>query len=214
MPHEHVETTRYSLLAAPPAPPDRRNGSRQLSLLRVGVLVIGGRRELCLVRNVSPGGMMLRCYSPIREGSRVSVELKHGEAVDGAVRWAHDMLVGVAFDRPIDMLALLSPPANGPRPRMPRIELSCSARLRHEGEVLRVEALNISQGGACIRTAADLQVNGDAVLTLPGLHAAAAVVKWREDDLYGLRVNRAYPVHELMAFLREQQLQEQRKDVA
>jgi hypothetical protein len=214
LPHELVETTRYSLSTAPPARPDRRSGSRQLSLLRVGVLIIGGRRELCLVRNISPGGMMVRCYSPIPEGSRISVELKHGDPVSGAVRWADEMVLGVAFDRPIDMLALLSPPLDGPRPRMPRIELSCSATLRHESKVLRVEALNISQGGACIRTTADLPVNGDAVLTLPGLHAAAAAVKWREGDLYGLRFNRAYPVHELMAFLREQQLEEQREEVA
>lgn len=209
-----VQTTGYSLSSSPPAQPERRDGQRHLSLLRVGALTIGARRELCLIRNISAGGMMIRCYSPIQERTRVAVELKHGETVTGEVRWSHEMLVGVEFDQQIDILALLAPPLNGPRPRMPRIELSCSATLRHEGEVLRVEALNVSQGGACIRTTANLQVNGDAVLTLPGLHAAAAVVKWKEGDLYGLRFNRAYPVHELMGFLREQQRNEQHKEVA
>jgi hypothetical protein len=95
---------------------------------------------------------------------------------------------------------------------MPRIDLSCSALLRHDGEVYRVKVVNLSQGGICIGTTAWLKVDGDVVVTLPGLHAAAGVVKWSEEDQYGIRFNRVYPVHELMAFLKEQQREEQQRE--
>ena len=55
-----IQTTNYSLSAAAPERPERRSGERYVSLLRVGALVIEGRRELCLIRNVSAGGMMKR----------------------------------------------------------------------------------------------------------------------------------------------------------
>ena len=89
-----VETTLYSLSAATPARPDRRNDERYVSLLRVGALTVDGRRELCLIRNISAGGMMIRPYSPIAVGASISVELKQGHSVSGAVQWADKGLVG------------------------------------------------------------------------------------------------------------------------
>ncbi len=200
-----VETTHYSISAAAPRRPDRRKGERHVSLLRVGALLIGDRRELCLIRNISAGGMMIRPYSPIETGTALSVELKQGDMVSGVAQWCEDGLVGVAFDEPIDVVALLSGTGDKPRPRMPRIDLGCSALLRYEGEVHRVEVLNISQGGICLRVPASLTVDSDVVVTLEGLHAAAGVVKWRDGDCYGVGFNRVFPVGELMQFLQEQQ---------
>ena len=145
-----VETTVYSLSADAPGQPDRRNGERYLSLLRVGALLVDGRRELCLVRNVSAGGMMIRPYSPIVADTAVSVELKHGETVSGVARWIEDGLVGIEFDEPIDVVALLTTPEDGPRPRMPRIELGCTAWVREDADIYRTRTINISQGGMCV----------------------------------------------------------------
>jgi len=210
-----VDTTHYSLSTSAPQCPERRTGERHLSLLRVGALVIGGRRELCLIRNISAGGMMIRPYSAIGEGTHVSIELKHGESVSGVARWSRDMLVGIAFDGTIDVLALLTPSGTGPTPRMPRIDLNCSALLRQDGDVVRVSVVNISQGGICISTTAELKQDGNVIVSVPGLHSAAGVVKWNEDEQYGIRFNRVFPVHELMAFLKEQQqTEEQRREVA
>jgi hypothetical protein len=200
-----LETTHYSLSVAAPERPERRQDERYVSLLRVGALVMRGRRELCLIRNISAGGMMIRPYSPIAPGTEVSVELKHGEAVTGVAQWSDKGLVGVAFDEQIDVLALLTTPGDGPRPRMPRIDLSCSASLRRDGDVSRVRVVNISQGGICVSSDANLEINANVVVSLPGLHAAAGVVKWKDSDCYGIGFNRVYPVHELMAFLKEQQ---------
>lgn len=203
-----VETTHYSLSVAAPEQPDRRQDERYVSLLRVGALIIDGRRELCLIRNISAGGMMIRPYSAVEPGTPVSVELKHGEAVNGVSQWSDKGLVGLTFDEPIDVLALLSASGGVPQPRMPRIDLSCSATVRCDGDVVRVRVVNISQGGICVIGNANFELNANVVVSLIGLHAAAGVVKWRDGDYYGIGFNRVYPVHELMAFLKDQQREE------
>src|SRR4029079_4138257 len=92
---EPVETQLDSLDEAAPPQLQRRVSERHLTLLRVGALMVGGRRELCLIRNVSAGGMMIRPYSDIAIGERLTVELKHGETVSGSVRWIEGENVGV-----------------------------------------------------------------------------------------------------------------------
>jgi hypothetical protein len=206
-----VETTQYSLSTAAPERPERRQDERYVSLLRVGALVMRGRRELCLIRNISAGGMMIRPYSPVMPGTRLSVELKHGESVSGVAQWSDKGLVGVTFEEPIDVLALLSATEGTPRPRMPRIEVNCSASIRCDGDVFRVQVVNISQGGICVRSSTAVEVDANVVVSLIGLHSAAGVVKWREGDYYGVGFNRVYPLDELMAFLKEQQRDDQQR---
>jgi len=200
-----VEQTLYSLSEDAPGRPERRNGERYLSLLRVGALVIEGRRELCLVRNVSGGGMLIRPYSPVAEGTAVAVELKHGETVSGVAKWIEDGLVGIAFDQPIDVVALLTSPENGPQPRMPRIELNCTAWVREDADIYRARTLNISQGGMCVEGDERLRVDTKVIVSLAGLGPIDGRVKWKEGERYGIGFNRVLAVNELMGFLRQQQ---------
>lgn len=200
-----VEQTLYSLSADAPALPERRGGERYLSLLRVGALHVGGRRELCLVRNLSSGGMLIRPYSTIAVGAPVSIELKHGETVSGVVRWDEEGLVGVAFDEPIDVVALLTSPEDGPQPRMPRIELSCTAWVREDADVYRTRTINISQGGMSVEGDPRLRVDVDVIISLAGLGPIRGLVKWKDGDRYGIGFNRVLAVNELMTFLRQQQ---------
>jgi hypothetical protein len=209
-----VETTTYSLATSAPKQPDRRGGERYLSLLRVGAIMVGDRRELCLIRNISGGGMMIRAYSDIPVGTSLSVELKQGDPVRGVVKWVEDDLTGVTFDAPIDVLLLLAPPGDGPRPRLPRIEVDCTAWVREDGDVIRTRVVNISQGGVCVEARTPLTIAADIVVTLPGLTPAAGVVKWSEGGVYGLAFNRALALSELVEWLQEQQQEQRRRAVA
>jgi hypothetical protein len=211
MEEQPVETTVYSLAASAPVQPDRRGSERFLSLLRVGAIVACGRRELCLIRNISAGGMMIRAYSPIPAGEPISVELKQGDPVSGVVQWAEHGLTGVAFDSPIDVVALLTPPDEGPRPRLPRIEIECTAWVRQDAQVIRTRAVNVSQGGVRVEAAAALNVGGDVVVTLPGLTPAAGVVKWSHAGAFGIAFNRSLVLSELVAWLQDQQQEERRR---
>lgn len=213
MQDQPVETTVYSLAAAAPTQPDRRGGERYLSLLRVGAIEVADRRELCLIRNVSAGGMMIRAYSNIPIGTRLSIELKQGDPVSGVVKWTEDGLTGVTFDAPIDVLLLLAPPGDGPRPRLPRIEVDCTAWVRQDGDVIRTRVINISQGGVRVEARSPLTDGADVVITLPGLTPAAGVVKWSDSGTYGLAFNRALVLSELVEWLQEQQQEERRRSV-
>jgi len=212
--HEHpVETTTYSLSASPPTQPDRRADERYVRLLRVGAIIVEHRRELCLIRNISAGGMMIRAYSEIPVGTALSIELKQGDPVHGVVQWTEDGLTGVAFSAPVDVLNILAPPGNGPRPRLPRIDVDCTAWVRQDAAVMRTKAVNVSQGGICVASNNPLTVGAAVVVTLPGLTPAAGVVKWNAGDSYGISFNRALILSELVEWLQEQQ-QEQRQKVA
>ena len=193
---------------------DRRGGDRFLSLLRVGAIMVGERRELCLIRNISAGGMMVRAYSGIPVGTALAVELKQGDPVRGSVKWVEGDLTGVEFEEPIDVLLLLAPPGEGPRPRLPRIEVECTAWVRQDGDVIRTRVINISQGGICVQARSPLTTGADVVVTLPGLTPAAGVVKWADGGVYGIAFNRALILSELVAWLQEQQKQQRQRVAA
>jgi hypothetical protein len=212
--NHQVETTLYSLAAKAPARPERRSGERYLSLLRVGALLIDKRRELCLIRNVSAGGMLIRPYSAIAPGTALSIELKHGEAVSGVAQWADNGLVGVTFDEPIDVVALLTASTDGPQPRMPRIELDCTAWVREDGNVHRTRTVNISQGGMCVEGRAELRVGAKVIVSLAGIQPIAGVIRWKDGDCHGIGFNRVLAIGELMSFLHQQQRLAQRRSAA
>jgi hypothetical protein len=200
-----VETTLYSLADSPPRRPDRRGDDRNLSLLRVGTLMIEGRRELCLIRNISAGGMMLRAYSSIPTGTALSIELKQGDPVTGIAQWNEDGLTGVAFDTPIDIVGLLARAGAGPRPRMPRIELECTALVREGAHVRRTRSVNISQGGLCVQCSAQLTVGAEVIVTLAGLAPVPGLVKWMDGGCYGIGFNRVLPLSGLVGWLQAHQ---------
>ena len=199
-----VETTLYSLADAPPERSDRRDSDRQLTLFRVGLLVIDGRRELCLIKNISAGGMLIRAYCAIEPGTRVAIELKCGEPVDGTVRWIDGDSIGVAFDQPIDVVGLLATSMEGPRPRMPRVQVDCIAWIREGAITHRVQALDVSQGGIKVSSNRDLPAGADVMVTLPGLPPVAGVVRWRDSGNYGVTFNKVVPLPLLVGWLAEQ----------
>lgn len=207
MDEQPVETTVYSLHENAPSGPDaseRRTGERHLSLLRVGSLKIGDRRELCLIKNISAGGMLIRAYCPLASGTRVSVELKQGEPVSGVARWSHDGFAGIEFDERIDVIDLLSLSAEGPRPRMPRVEVNCIGSIREGAITHRCKAVNISQGGIKVESRGVIAVGADVTVSLFGLQPCGGSVRWREDDCYGITFNRLLPLPALVAWLEDQ----------
>jgi len=205
-----VDTTLYSLTDAPPSPPERRDDERFVRLLRVGTLIVEGRRELCLIRNLSAGGMMIRAYSTIPAGTSLAVELKHGESVSGHVQWTEDALIGIAFENPIDVLSLIAPADDGPRPRMPRIALDCTVWVREGAAVRRTKAVNISQGGLGVESAGELSIGAEVIVSLPDLAPIKAMVKWRHGESYGIAFNHVLALSDLVGWLQAQQAQERR----
>jgi len=205
LPQECVEETSISLSAETPAPPERRRGERHLTILRVGALIIDGERELCLVRNISAGGVMAHVYRQIDVGTRVEIEIKNDEPLAGTVAWYADSNIGIAFDRPIDVPEFLASSkilGDGRRARRPRVEVDRTAKLRCGNEVLWGQVRNISQGGIRFDTEHDLPIDSDVVVTLPNFRLLGGVIRWRNDDRYGISFNQVIPIQELCDWLR------------
>lgn len=196
------ETTTISLDRAPPARPDRRGDERHLTLFRVGALTIEGRRELCLIKNISSGGMSIRPYCALATGTAVVIELKTGMSVPGTVAWTEDGTAGVEFHQPVDVIDVLSAADDGPRPRMPRIEIDCYATVRDGASVHRLRVCDISQGGVKLAGALSADSACDLTLTLPGLAPLAASLRWSSDGHVGVTFNRLLALPELVAWLR------------
>ena len=199
------EETLFSFSTAAPQPPERRRESRHLTILRVGALIGPGGRELCLIRNISAGGLMAHVYSHHDEGERVAVELKGNQQTPGKVLWVSDSNVGIEFDAPIDVAEILSNQAvleNGWRPRLPRIEVDRLATLRSGARLYGVNTRDISQGGVKVECDQPLEPGCDVVLTMENFRPLPALVRWCENGLAGLSFNHLIPFPELMTWLK------------
>lgn len=138
-----VETTLYSLKDSVPSAPDKRQSERHLTLLRVGILTVADRRELCMIRNISAGGMLIRSFCKLRKGTAVSIELKQGEHIPGKVSWIRDGCAGIQFDSPVDVVGLLTASMSGPKPRMPRVEVRCIVSVRQGSKVYGLDRKSV-----------------------------------------------------------------------
>lgn len=204
MESQSVETTLYSLSENAPVPAERRDDERHLTLFRVGSVAIGDRRELCLIKNISAGGMMIRAYCALEPGTRISVELKRGEQIEGRVSWVGDESAGIEFDERVDVVELLASSMEGPRPRMPRVEVRCIASVRQGSQVYGMRAHDISQGGIKVECNRDLEIGSHVVVTLPGLPSQQGIVRWRDGRCYGITFNRLLALTDLVQWLQNQ----------
>jgi hypothetical protein len=202
---ERAVETGFSFSHAVPAPPERRGSERLLKILRVGTLIVDGRRELCLIRNISAGGLMAHIYSRIVPGARVAVELKSSHPVAGRVVWVRETNAGIAFDETMDVAELLATPAvldNGWRPRTPRVEIDRMATLRAGARTWWVDARDISQSGVRVETDHPPEADSEIVVALEGLAPLAGVVRWSRDDCCGIAFNQLIPFGALIDWLK------------
>lgn len=195
-----VETTLYSMSTEPPVA-ESRSAERHLTLFRVGSIFIGETRELCLVKNISAGGALIRAYCVLDIGQELTVEIKEGHPVSGRVSWIRGSDCGIEFHSPIDVIELLTADSEGRRPRMPRIETSCIGFVREGAVVHRAQLLNISQGGICAQVPNALTVGGAVTVSLNGLPPQPGVVRWSSSGRYGIAFNTVIGLPALIEWL-------------
>jgi hypothetical protein len=196
-----IETTVYSMSSEPPAQSERRTDERHLTLFRVGSILLDGRRELCLVKNISAGGALIRAYCRLQPDLELRIELKEQQPISGKVNWVKGTDAGITFDERVDVVELLKSNGDGPRPRMPRVEVRCVVFVREGATTNRATLINISQGGLSLDSENSLTIGGDVTVTLPGMAPQAAVVRWSEGSRYGISFNTVLPLAGLTGWL-------------
>lgn len=200
----YSETT-YSFSREAPAAPERRQQRRHLTILRVGTIISGDHRELCLLRNISAGGAMLHIYSHYNEGQPVAVEVRGDQPIPGHVAWVSESNIGVAFDEPIDVTEMLSAHTSedGQQQRLPRVEVDRLAMLRVGSHAYGVNTRDISQGGVKLEIDEGVGVGTEAVLEFDRFRPLKGTIRWCHDGMCGLAFNETIPFAELMAWLRD-----------
>lgn len=201
-----TEETMFSFSDKTPAPQQETAGvARRLTTLRVGTITIDGRRELCLIRNISAGGLRAHVYSPLKLGQKVAVELKTNQQTNGKVTWVEDNSVGIEFAKAIEVEELLAAQAGGDsgwRPRMPRVEVDRLGELRIGARIYPVNSCDISQGGIRLEIDHPLRVGDAVVLTLEKWRPIQGAVRWYSEGKGGISFNQVIPFQELMDWLR------------
>jgi hypothetical protein len=200
-----TEETIFSFSDRAPAPDESTKHSRRLTTLRVGTIMIEGRRELCLIRNISAGGLRAHVYSTVHEGQKVLVELKSNNQTKGTINWVRDGSVGIEFDEIIDVEELLASQVdadNGWLPRMPRVAVDELGELRIGAHIYPINTCDISQGGVRLEIDHPIRVGDNVVLTLEKWRSIEGMVRWYDEGQGGISFNQVIPFQELMGWLR------------
>jgi hypothetical protein len=202
---KRIVETRFSTSDQAPEPPERRQGERIVTILRVGALIVDGQRELCLIRNMSAGGLHAHVYSAVKPGQRVTVEFKTNQQIEGRIIWVREACAGIEFDTPVDITAMLANPSvldNGWRPRMPRVEVDRLATLRVGAVTHWVHIRDISQGGVKIDCDQPIETGSPVVLTPEYFGPVAGTVRWQRDGQCGIAFNQLIPFDQLIKWLK------------
>jgi hypothetical protein len=185
---------------------ERRSHVRHVTMLRVAVLYAAQGKELCVVKNISAGGLSARVYRSFAVGEPVEVELRSDERIAGIVQWVRDFEIGIGFPEQIDVEAVLTSrwvTEDGRRQRLPRIEIECRCRLRVGSRFYLASLADISQGGAKLQTHRPFQGSGEAILTLPDLGSLEGDVRWSQGNKVGLAFNERLPFELLVRWIQE-----------
>lgn len=195
-----------SLAKGHAAPREQRSHPRHISILRVGLLHARGSKELCVVRNISSGGLSARVYRKLAGGEHVQVELRSGERLSGHVVWERDWEFGIEFPELIDVDSVLASrwvTESGRGRSLPRIQVTCRGRLKMGPRSYSVVLNDISQAGAKVQTHTPIVDGGDLVLTLPDLAQVAGIVRWVGGTDVGISFNECIPFEVLARWIQK-----------
>lgn len=170
---------------------ERRTGNRHISVFRVGRLVDDGGDQICVIRNISSGGVMIESNRVPAIGSRVVIDLRSDRGLPATVRWVRDREAGVQFDAPIDVAAMLReerPSILRLHPRAPRFIRQGKVKVTGTTNTSEGTIANISINGLGVRTPIRFARDEPVIVSIEGLGAARAVVRWWEDREMGLKL--------------------------
>jgi PilZ domain-containing protein len=208
---------RTSRRAATADSGERRQEERPaLSVYRSALLHWQSVEALCLIRNVSAGGMMGRVLVDLPVGTEILVEMRSGHEIPGHVVWAGDRQIGVQFDDAIEVEQVVNGAhraMQGWRQRMPRIHTPCAATLLAPDGRQTVTLLDLSQGGAKIEGEL-LRVGEEVTLAVKGLEAHRGTIRWACGGRAGIAFVAAIPFDTLALWSLQRQVEMGRIDAA
>lgn len=185
-----------------PLPDDQRESQRLTLLLRAGKLITADGEYLCLLRDVSAGGVKLRLFHPLTLQGDCAVELSSGARLALAPVWQEGELVGLRFAKgPVEVGALLEDA--GPFPKRTirlRLHRPCLVAIHEPDRTLTGALCDISQHGAALLCEERIAIGTALELAAEPIGAIAARVRWRRGNRYGVVFTQSFRLDELARF--------------
>jgi hypothetical protein len=215
MNYENTELTDISFSMDMPIPTsERRSSDRIISIYKSATIWVNGCQGLCLIKNISSGGLMGKVHETLPVSATIAIEIRSGVLTYGTIVWTNDLMVGVQFAEPIDVMDILHASSErGDRsPRMPRLNIPAPARLLVDGISRKVRVVDVSQGGAKIE--ADFLRPGDpVVISIEGLDACGGAICWVDDGRAGVSFNSPIAFEQLACWALQRQLTEKQAGI-
>ena len=212
--YERTELTGISFSRDMPMPElERRKSDRQITIYRTATIRVGAFHGLCLIRNISAGGLMGTVHTTLPVSASVAIEIDSDNAISGKIIWTKDLLIGVQFDQPIDVNQILqrqSEESKGRTHRMPRLNIARGARVLVGGVSREVMVRDISQGGAKVE-AEFLRMGDQVTIAVYGLGTSRGVVCWSDNGNAGISFDTPIAFNQLAAWASRQGSGEKRE---
>jgi len=201
------ETTNS--LASHAQPVDHRGQNRTTTIFRPVLIETEEFAGFCLVRNLSPNGLMGKVYTQFADDLAVTVYFNDEIFVSGKIVWSDNETIGLHFYETIDVSELLGKLATkvvGDKVnRAPRLPIQCNAALEIGRRMEIVEVLDISQRGIKVRVPF-LAPDEEVLVWLEGLPPRKALVRWTQFGTVGINFIRPLGFDELAEWVINQQV--------
>jgi len=154
-----------------------------VALMRAAKLVCQSGEYICLLRDLSAGGVRLGLFHAMPPETHVFLELPSGEVHAMIRMWQRGATAGFRFAKPVDTGAFLAELGTADSRQL-------SLRLRAPGlavvhnQVQPVTLTRLSQGGARMETDGFLAISQSFILSVEGLGECGAWVKMRRGRHY------------------------------
>ena len=186
---------------------ERRSEKREALVLRVGVISSNESTSFCLVKNISPRGMLVKLFGRAADGACVFVRVGDEPGISGRVAWVNDQFAGIEFIdelRPETLLRVAQKLAPTKRRSSPRVSTAAKVIVRTAGTCSVGTVLDISAMGARVQLGRLIKVGPTAIITLPGFLALRAFARWQEDREVGLAFETPLPIALIASWIDEQ----------
>jgi hypothetical protein len=173
---------------------------RVTTIFRPVAITVDAFESLCLVRNISPEGMMGDVHTDIDVGATITVRMLGNLDLVGRIAWSSGGRIGVQFAQRINVTDVLQKMSrrvlDGNVQRSPRIHIPCEADLYLGQQLFHISVLDLSQGGAKI-VADGLRVDQEVTIIINGLDSRRAKICWTKANQVGLAFFRELTFAEL-----------------
>jgi len=181
----------------------KRLSSRISLMIRAAKLIADNREYLCLVRNVSVGGLNVQIFHDLPKHESLAVEFDNGETRAVNLRWQSGDRLGCEFLFPLEDPAIVVEQSGLQYRRRPRLQVTHDAELHAGGRCIPVVLRDISQQGAGIDSDTLLMLGELVRIKSEVLPSLFARVRWRSHPRYGLVLEKVFSMAELAKLCRD-----------